>query len=267
MLVSLPMYDLPELRDATDQWWATLARSLSKAGVTDVPKDLARDTDRETVWRAPDLVLTQTCGYPLTHAFDGILTAIAAPDYDAEGCGGGRYRSAFVVRNDDRAHSLADLRGRRVAANSADSQSGCNCLRAAIAPLARGGQFFSDVVWTGGHRDSLAAVASGRADIAALDGVTFALIGQVASSEIADVRILGWSAEAPALPYVTRRSADDDLRQRLQDGLANAVADPTSADARAILRIKDLLPVTDAEYRPIVDMRVAAEHAGYAVLA
>jgi ABC-type phosphate/phosphonate transport system substrate-binding protein len=261
------MYDLPELRAATDQWWATLARGLSKAGVTDVPRDLARDMDRETVWRAPDLLLTQTCGYPLTHAFDGILSALAAPDYNAEGCGGGRYRSAFVVRKDDPARTLEDLRGRHVAANSADSQSGCNCLRAAIAPLAKGGQFFSEVVWTGGHRDSLAAVTSGRADIAALDGVTFALIGQVAPSEVADVRVLAWSAEAPALPYVTRRSADDDLRRRLQDGLANAVADPNGADARAVLRIKGLIPVTDAEYRPIVAMRVAAEHAGYAVLA
>ena len=267
MQASLPMYDLPELRAATDDWWATLVRGLTKAGLSEVPAKLTRNSDRELVWRAPDLLLTQTCGYPLTHDFNGILTALAAPDYSAAGCGGGRYRSAFVVRAEDPAQSLENLKGRRVAANSTDSQSGCNCLRAAVAPLAEAGRFFSEVIWTGGHRQSLAAVAEGRADIAALDGVTFALIGQVAHSEVTPVRVLDWSAEAPALPYVTRASADETLRTRLQDGLAHATADPDGAAARTELRIENLVPITDADYQPIVAMREAAERDGYHILA
>lgn len=267
MQTSLPMYDLPELRAATDDWWATLARGLTKAGLSEVPGRLTRNTDRELVWRSPDLILTQTCGYPLTHEFADVLTALAAPDYRAPGCGGGRYRSAFVVRTEDPSPGLETFRGRRVAANSTDSQSGCNCLRAAVAPLADAGRFFSEVIWTGGHRQSLAAVAEGQADIAALDGVTFALIGQVAPAEVAPVRVLDWSAEAPALPYVTRASADRTLVRRLQDGLVHAVADPEGAAARIELRIGGLKPVVDADYRPIITMRETAERAGYPTLA
>ena len=39
---SLPMYDFPEVRDATLAWWAGLARAFRRAGVPDVPDRLAQ---------------------------------------------------------------------------------------------------------------------------------------------------------------------------------------------------------------------------------
>src|SRR6185437_2123523 len=42
---SLPMYDFPEVRGATDAWWAGLARHLEHAGVTEVPAALLRRDD------------------------------------------------------------------------------------------------------------------------------------------------------------------------------------------------------------------------------
>ena len=36
-IASLPMYDLPEVRRATDAWWAGLAAGFTRAGVADVP--------------------------------------------------------------------------------------------------------------------------------------------------------------------------------------------------------------------------------------
>ena len=212
-------------------------------------------------------MLTQTCGYPLTHAYAGDLTAIAVPDYRAEGCGGGTYSSAFVVREDDPAQTLADLRGRRAAANGPDSQSGCNVLRAAVAEIADGERFFSEVLWSGAHRNSLAMVREGKADIAALDGVTFALVGDAAPQEIDGIRVLGWSATTPALPYAMRRAADADTRQRVTDALLAAAADPESAGARDTLRIAGMLPAEDADYTVMVAMRETAEARGYPLLA
>ena len=48
-----------------------------------------------------------------------------------------------------RPRALADLRGRRVALNADDSQSGRNALRAAVAPLAHDGRFFGGSILTG----------------------------------------------------------------------------------------------------------------------
>jgi len=266
-VAALAMYDLPELRAATDIWWATIARTLRGEGVTGVPGSLDRSRHVHAIWRDPALVLTQTCGYPLLHDFADALTAVAAPSYAAEGCGPGRYRSAFLVRQDDPAIELSDLRGRRAAANGPDSQSGCNVLRAAIAPLADGGKFFSNVVWAGAHRASIAAVRAGTADVAAIDAVTFALLSRYAAQEVEGLRVLGWSAEAPALPYATRRGVDADTRARLTTALLRAIADPDAADARATLLLADLTPIDDTAYDGIPAMRREAERLGYPELA
>jgi ABC-type phosphate/phosphonate transport system substrate-binding protein len=266
-IAALSMYDLPEIRKATDAWWQTIAASLRAEGVPDVPSTLDRSRPVSAIWRDPLLVLSQTCGYPLTHEFAHALTAIAVPTYAADGCTPGRYRSAFLVRSDDPAAELDDLRDRRVAANSPDSQSGCNALRAAIAPLSRGGRFFSEVIWSGMHRASIAAVRSGKADVAAVDAVSFALISRHAPDETSGLRVLDWSADAPALPYATRRSIDPVTRARLTAGLVRAAEDPSGADARATLLIDGLSEVDDRDYSPFPEMRKTAERLGYPQLA
>ncbi|MDF1793461.1 MAG: PhnD/SsuA/transferrin family substrate-binding protein [Thalassobaculaceae bacterium] len=266
-IAALTMYDLPELRAATDAWWATIARHLARAGIADVPQALTRGRPVADNWRNPALLLTQTCGYPLTHDHAGDLMAIAVPDYRAEGCGGGLYRSAFVVRADDPAASLADLRGRRVAANGPDSQSGCNALRIAVAMIAGSDRFFSEVHWSGAHRLSLAMVRDGQADIAAIDGVTFALVGDAAPQEVEGLRVLDWSAATPALPYAVRLELDRTTGARVTQGLMSAAADPDAAAARDALRLNGLLPARNSNYKVMVQMREAAEEHGYPVLA
>ena len=267
VLAALTMYDLPELRAATDSWWTVLACHLRREGIAEVPDALTRGREIGDVWRDPGLLLTQTCGYPLTHGHADDLCAVAVPDYRAEGCGGGLYRSAFVVRADDPAQELKDLRGRRAAANGPDSQSGCNALRAAVSEIAGGERFFSDVLWTGAHRQSLTAVREGSADIAAIDGVTFALVGDVAPGEVEGLRVLGWSAATPALPYAVRKGLDADARHRVADALMSAAADPEGADARYALRLSGLKPASDRDYAVMVEMREAAEARGYPLLA
>lgn len=266
-IVALTMYDLPELQAATDAWWSLIAEHLRRAGLDDVPSHLTRGRTVDRNWRDPGLLLTQTCGYPLTHEHADDLSAVAVPDYRASECGGGLYRSAFVVRADDPAVGLQDLRGRRVAANGPDSQSGCNALRAAVSEIAGSDRFFGTVLWSGAHRQSLAAVRDGKADIAAIDGVTFALVGDVAPQEVAGLRVLDWSAATPALPYAVRKGLDGETRARVTDGLLAAAADPKGTATRDTLRIAGLLPAADADYAVMVAMREAAEARGYPLLA
>lgn len=256
--VALPMYDLAEVRAATDAWWRGLAKHLRAAGLDDVPEALTRN-NAEATWTSPDLLLAQTCGYPLTHDLADRVRVVATPSYDAPGYEGAFYRSLIIVGADDPAIELADLRGRRATINDYASQSGFNALRAAIAPLTEDGRFFSSVAKSGGHRFSLAMVNNGKADVCAVDGVTHALLQTHASDDLAGTRILCETPlAAPGLPYVT---ASGDLA-RLRDGVMAAADDPALAMVRKMLLISGFQILSDDAYDVIVEMERLAEAHG-----
>lgn len=266
-IASLPMYDLPEVTAATDAWWSGIARALAREGVADVPVNLVRDCDTKTVWRSPDLLFSQTCGYPLMHDFVGQLRVVATPSYDAAGCKGPFYRSLIVVRADDPAQTLDDLRGRFAAANAPDSQSGYSALRSAVAVVAQSASFFSKVVMSGGHANSLALVASGAADVCAVDCVTHALLARHRPVALANLRVLGETVAAPGLPYVTRAGAGGDLLQRLRAALNAALADPALAATREDLLIAGIEVLPETAYDRIIEIEEEARARGYACLA
>lgn len=266
-LASLPMYELPELRAATDAWWHGLARAFRREGISDVPDALARRPDYQQVWLSSELLFSQTCGYPLIHALAGRVQLVATPCYAADGCDGSDYRSAVVVAADDPAIDIADLRGTRCAINSTDSQSGCNVLRALVAPLAERGRFFASVTVSGGHQASIGLVASGQADVAAIDCVTHALLARHRPATLAGTRVLCRTAAAPNLPYVTRAHANDDLLARLRGGLERAIADPSLTATRDSLMLTGVAILPLSAYDCINDMETAAMVAGYREMA
>jgi ABC-type phosphate/phosphonate transport system substrate-binding protein len=266
-LASLPMYDLQELRVATDAWWQGLARAFRREGIADVPDALDRREAYGDLWLTRDLLFSQTCGYPLTHALAGRVELVATPCYRTDGCEGPAYCSFVVVRADDAATAVADLRGRRCAVNSGDSQSGCNALRALVAATANGERFFGNVAITGGHCASLALVASGQADVAAVDCVTHGLLARHRPQALVGTRMLCRTASAPGLPYVTRAGAEPDLLRRLRAGLDRAFAEPQLADARNALLLDGAAVLPLAAYDRIGEMANAAIAAGYPEIA
>jgi ABC-type phosphate/phosphonate transport system substrate-binding protein len=261
------MYDVPGLAAATDALWAGLAAAFRAEGLKDVPERLTRETDHAALWSAPDLFFSQTCGYPLTHALAGRVTLVATPIYGCPGCSGGTYRSEILVRAADPARRLADLAERRAAVNAADSQSGCHALRHAVMELRREGRFFAGVVITGSHRASMQAVATGKADVCAIDCVTYALLCRSEPDFAGRLRSLAQSEAAPALPYVTRRDIPANDLQRLRAGLARACGDPALADVRAELLLAGVVVLPLSAYDRIREMEAAADAAGCLTLA
>lgn len=264
---SLPMYDLLELRAATDTWWQGLARAFRREGIADVPDALDRRAAYHEVWPQRDLLFSQTCGYPLTHALAGKVELVATPCYRAEGCDGPDYCSFVIVGADSTAQAIRDLRGLRCAVNSLDSQSGRNALRALVAPVAKEGGFFGSVAITGSHTASVARVASGQADVAAVDCVTHGLLARHRPRMLAGTRVLCRTASAPGLPYVTRAGADADLLRRLRAGLERAFADPELVEARGALLLEGAAMLPLAAYDRIDGLEHAAIAAGYPEIA
>jgi ABC-type phosphate/phosphonate transport system substrate-binding protein len=227
MLATLPMYDFPELREATDAFWAALAKEYGVSGV------LTRDTDWTAAWRNPQLLFSQTCGYPFTHEFRGVLNYAATPHYAADGCEGPNYRSIVFAREQK---PLAAFEGTTAAFNNQDSMSGMLALKLMFAPFAHRGRFFRDTIETGGHVASLAAVQSARADICAIDCVTVAYLKRYRPEAVEGLHDVGRSPWVPGLPYVTRCGNIEKLR----NALVAVLHDNDLQEIRSALLITDI---------------------------
>ncbi|OLP54744.1 phosphate ABC transporter substrate-binding protein [Rhizobium rhizosphaerae] len=267
-VASLAMYAAPEpVAAANAAWWADLRARLVATGVTALPETLDTDLGYDEAWHRPDLVLAQACGYPYVNKLQGRVRLVATPCYAYEGCYGPFSGSLIVVRRDAAFGDIGALFGSRVAINGKDSNSGMNLLRLMIAPHAIKGRFFSACLETGGHRASLAAVAGNRADIAAIDTVTFGHLRRFAPEEVANVRILARTPIGPGLPLITRGSASDAFVAALRQALRQFVDDPSTADLRETLAIRDFALLDDSHYERLRDFEREAQRLGYPEIA
>lgn len=233
MIAWLGMYDMVPLRAVNDRFWTEIRNALGEG-----PDRLGRDADPWTVWQSPDLLLAQTCGLPYRTRLHGAVTLVATPDHGLPGCPPGHYASVLVVRADAPGKTPEDFAGGTLAYNEALSQSGW---AAPSIYFSERGIGFSDLLQTGAHVASAHAVAEGRADIAGIDAVTWALLRDhdpVAGA----LRVIGTTAPTPALPYITAAGRDP---EPLRAALRQAVAALSPAD-RAALRLRgiEVLPAS-----------------------
>ena len=249
MIASLPMYDWPELREATDAWWAGIARHLGVNG------QLHRGTDHTAPWRQTDLLFSQTCGYPFTHEFRGKLKLVATPHYAVDGCVGPNYQSIVFAR---RTAPLGNFRGTIAAVNNPDSMSGMLALQLVFGPLAKGGRFFAGAIETGGHVASLIAVRDGKADVCAADAVCVALARRHRPDCLESLVEIARSPLVPALPYVT---ISGDVT-RLRGALAAVFADPAMQKIRDQLFLTGYSPLDPRAYDLITDLETTMQRAG-----
>ena len=201
--VALPMYPLSAA--ARHGFGEFLLPRLARAGFAPLPPRLVSPGDPHRHWLRPDLALSQTCGYPLVTELAGRVQLLGGFAYSAPGCSGVHYRSVLLVRADYAGAGLADLRGAVAVYNDRRSQSGYNALRAAIAPLACQGRFFSASLASGSHLASARMVAAGAADIAAVDCVSYALLRQRHPRWFAGLRVIGATPATPGLPLISAR--------------------------------------------------------------
>ena len=84
-------------------------------------------------------------------------------------------------------------------------------------------------LYTGSHLASMEAVASGQADLAAIDCVTWSLTKTSRPDLAARLRIMGMApCMVPALPYVVDASADASEIAAIQEGLRHCLTGTSS---------------------------------------
>jgi ABC-type phosphate/phosphonate transport system substrate-binding protein len=259
-IAALPMYNVtPALAAAWREWLTDVLRIARPACRIVEP-----DEELHGFWRRPNVLLSQTCGYPLMHGLHEHVQVIATPRFDAPGCEGTDYSSVLVTRAQAPFDSLAACRGARAAYNQDDSNSGMNVFRHAVAPLARNHAFFSAVLRTGSHLGSLQAVADNRADVAAIDCVTFAFVCDELPELAQQVRQIGVTAASPGLPLIASRQVPAATVETLREALNEVqLAQPERA-RRLRLKGFSVLPLTD--YERIEQLENEARALGYARL-
>jgi ABC-type phosphate/phosphonate transport system substrate-binding protein len=265
-VAALPMYDFPELRDAHDRLWAALAQRLLDSGVAAVPRQLTRGLGHREIWAHPGLLFGQACELPLLKSFQARLKIVATPSYRAPGCADGSYRSAIVVRADEPADALDDLRNRRCVVNEPDSNSGMNLFRAALAPVAGGSRFFQSVRFSGAHLRSMELVAAGEADVTAIDCVSFAHISKFQPRLVSGLRVVDWTPAGPCLPYVISRRMSDATVEALRTAIAAVLADRALAPTRDLLLLEGINLSPDTTFDRVQRLELEAELWRYPVL-
>lgn len=238
LIAALGMYDRPETAGANDRLWALLRDALRAQG-QEAPDALTRgEMAYMPGWLSPHLLFGQTCSLPFRAKLADKVHLIATPDYGLDGCPAGYYRSVYIARQGDRFGSLDKVAGLDFAYNEALSHSGW---AAPFADHAARNLMIRPSLRTGSHRASAEAVAKGRADYAALDALTWAMI-QRYDSFAANLMVIDQTPASPALPYITAENPTP-----LRAALAQAIAGLCAQD-RSTLHLRGLVDIPQSAY-------------------
>ncbi|WP_245780999.1 phosphate/phosphite/phosphonate ABC transporter substrate-binding protein [Litoreibacter janthinus] len=230
------MYDRPETAAANDRFWQAIRKSLP----FDTPERLTRDLpDLIGHWTAPDLVLSQTCGYPYRALLSDKVRLVATPVLALD-CPAGHYYSVIIAHRDRNGATLEQFNEAPAAYNDPLSQSGWAALH---SHMIQTGLTLGPMIETGAHRASARAVAEGRAAIAAIDALTWQMICKW-DDVAAELCVIEETAPTPTLPYICAPHYDAAL---ISTALETAVDAMSQAD-RACLGLRGTTQINPSAY-------------------
>lgn len=238
MTASLPMYDTAATRAANDRFWQAIRSEYGRG-----PAALDRTQDPHETWNEAGLVFSQTCGLPYRSGLFRKVQLVGTPDYGVEGCAPGMYCSVLVVRENDERSTIEDFNAARLARNDHRSQSGWAAIRQHLRDRQAGFSFDMNILETGSHAASVRAVAEAKADIAAIDAVTWALLRRD-TAETDRLRELERTSPTPGLPFITGL---DETPEKLFGAVQRAICDLCDQD-RACLMLNDIVKIAHQHY-------------------
>jgi ABC-type phosphate/phosphonate transport system substrate-binding protein len=238
-IASLAMYPFFQLRSSYNELWDNVRARLP----FETPS-LDWSLEHDAACRRDDLLLGQTCGWPLIKDLAETVRVVGTFDCDVPDAYDGTYCSVLVSNVDDSLPQILHRTDLRVAANGADSLSGWISLQAAAALHGVG---LHEVEWTGAHAASIEAVRSGRCHLAAIDAVSWAHLGGPG------LTVVGSCPRIPCLPLVTAMSSSDAVLGELRAALRAAVGDPAMAAVCNTLKIRSFLERDLADYEGLCE--------------
>lgn len=240
---ALGMYPLPTLRSAWGDLYAAIAARAVANGIA-APAGTDWAVDPHDSWLDPHLALGMTCGWPLVTALREQVTVVGTFAYDLPVAGPTphHYRTNIVARDDV---PLAQLSHACAAINSAESLSGNVSL---LDAFDYDTSWPGEVVFTGAHLASIAAVRRGDADVASIDGMTWAYQQRDAPETLEGLVVVGHGPWVPCLPVILGSAVDPADVGVWRAAITAAVGDDAMASVRKILMIRDFVPLDFTDY-------------------
>ena len=225
VIAYLPMYDFPSNSAAHKRLWQAFQESVPEA-----PELSSADNDLIADWLSPDLFLSQTCSLPFRAKLHGHVNLVASPNNNNEGCPDGYYNSVILARSGSAPHLPSN--DFILAFNEPLSQSGW-------AAPASVGIVGKSRLQTGGHAASALAVKQGRADVAAVDALTWHFLCRDWDQADA-LQVVAKTPPTPTLPYITARTHNP---KPLRNALNKAILELCAQD-RETLQIFGLIGIS-----------------------
>jgi ABC-type phosphate/phosphonate transport system substrate-binding protein len=258
MTSDLSMYLAPARIPQAQEVW--LGRILEILGER---REQTQVVDSMSRWISANLLLSQTCGYPLVTSLRGRVRLIGRPRYELAHSSAGDHCSLLLCRADSAIPDLAGFQGSHGLINGWDSNSGMNLFRHTLAGICDAG-FFSTLSVTGSHRESIRKLKNHEGDLASIDSVTYDYLARDNSYEIEGLRVLAQSVRSPCLPYITsigRTAADaESIRKAMNQALGEL------PEVSRDLAIKQVLPASEADYACLLDYERSAARCGFSFL-
>lgn len=265
MIASLPMYVITPAAVQTLWDWIRqdLIKQLGSSYSALVEEVLNSPQDLHEHWQQADVLISQTCGYPLMTELKNKVNLLGSFEYDVPFANGIYCKSVIICKANNSATQLADFKNQVVAFNNTQSQSGYNSFRHLIAPLSNNGQFFQSAVATGGHRASVLAVQSGQADIASIDGVTYHGFLKHAPEITQGLKIIATTHSYPGLPLISALNTPRTVLMALKNTLQGLHLQPALQDTLKTLFIKKFSVSSWQDYEVCLVMEKQAKALNY----
>jgi phosphonate transport system substrate-binding protein len=198
------------------------------------------------------------CGYPYVQTMakpDPPVELLAVPVFAGEQYENRPiYFSDVIVRQDSPAAKFEDLRGAVWAYNEVGSQSGYHIVRYKLAQLGANGDFFDQIVPSGGHLLSLQMVLAQEAESAALDSTVMDAALRDDPNLADQIRIIDMLGPSPIPPWVIHKSVPEPLRQSLRQALTQMHQTPAGQEVLALGQMVRFETAVDTHYDPIRQM-------------
>lgn len=248
------------------QLYQPLIRHLS--AVTGKPINFYSPTSYASVMEAVasgwvDIAVLGPASYTLARAQNDDVMVFAtytrhAGHMQEEGPG---YRANLISRADSGIETIEESRGATLGLVDPASTSGH--LLPMVAFAGETGEdledFYSRIVYTGGHDLSALAVLEGRVDVAFVATHRFDNVVDRGDITLEDVNILWRSAVVPQDPFVYRLGLCEDLRESIASAFLTAHEVPEIAAYFQAINSPRFVPMEDGDYDLIRQLQAAAD--------
>lgn len=231
-----------------------ISRDVGREGIFLIPPSY---TDARNKLEEGTVDVALVCTGTYVHALPGGRIGLLAQPEFAEGR---KYQSLFLVPAQSPYRTLEDLRGKTVAFTDPESNTGCIVPTAKINALGQDPtSFFGEIVFTGSHDRSIAAVETGLVSCAAVDSLVWLSKLEVDPSLANRVRIIWQSEPYGPPPIVVPAGLDEKLRDSLQIAFLALDGDREGREILAAIGIERFVRPKPDDYLTAIEIHKNSE--------